>query len=55
VSIERLQSLVGAFPLKRGSRDSALIVPGSVPLTIVVEGGDSADEGEVLLEVYLIP
>lgn len=55
-SVQRLQSLVGAFPLEARSKDAVLILDDiQGPQTVVVQSNDPADAGEVLVEVYLIP
>jgi hypothetical protein len=54
-SIERVQTLVGAFPLPAGSKDSVLLVSAIGARTIVVGSSSPSDSGEVLVEVYLIP
>jgi hypothetical protein len=53
--VSEAASKVGAFPLARDSKDSALLLalnPGAY--TSVVASGDGAEAGTVLVEVYLL-
>lgn len=56
-SIRRVETLVGAFPLEADSRDAAVIVPALSPgaYTVVADSADAGADGEVLIEVYLLP
>jgi hypothetical protein len=55
-AIERAGQMVGAFPLAADSKDAAIVVvlnPGGY--TVQVTGSSSADLGEVLIEIYVLP
>jgi len=48
-------SQVGAFPLTSGSADAA--ISAGLPAdaySIVISGGDAADAGDVLVEIYVV-
>jgi hypothetical protein len=55
-AISRTGTLVGAFPLPAGSNDAAdIALLGAGAYIVSASSSDSADSGEVLIEVYLLP
>jgi hypothetical protein len=54
-SIRRAGAIVAAFPLQSGSKDAAIVMELPPGAYVVEVSSRSADAGEVLTEVYLLP
>jgi hypothetical protein len=56
IAIRRTSAMVGAFALPEGSKDSAtIVVLPEGPYVAEVASTESADAGEALVEVYMLP
>ncbi|MBL9199583.1 MAG: hypothetical protein JNL39_03710 [Opitutaceae bacterium] len=55
-AVRRVGAILGAFPLAENSKDSAMIIQ-LLPGAYIAQASsvDPTDEGEVLVEVYLLP